>query len=318
MKIAIIECVTKSNSKDAHVRQAIFIKDYLLKNGYKCEILYKDTINKYINKKYDIIIKSYSTFYENYQAEIDFCINNKDNAIFYFMTNEYTIQQSNVMNRTYKNGCIWNIITNFDVKKITGKNWKTKNFVNFNALFYQPKEKQQKKYNICYYGTYRKDRVKYFKKYFVSKDFILSTSPKSIKKFAKDDCIFTPCKRFVWGNKKDTLGLFKYSLYIEDEWIHNNFHNLADRFYEALSNETVILFDKSCKHTLECSELKNVDYSSFLINSYDEILNRNYEKDLKIQKEWIKIVEKEKQKAFEQLENIIIKDLKEEICQNDQ
>lgn len=307
MKIAIIECVMNSNNRDAHVRQAIFLKDYLIKQGHQCQILYIDTIDKYINEKFDVIIKSYSTFYENYQAEIDLCTNNKDNAIFYFITNEYTIQQSNVMNRTYKNGCNWNIIANFEINKITGKHWKNKYSVNLNALFYQSKEKQEKKYNVCYYGTYRKDRKKSFQKYFVSKDFILSTSPKSVKKFVKDNCIFTPCKRFVWGKTKDTLGLFKYTLYIEDEWIHSNFHNLADRFYEALSNETIILFDKSCKHTLEHSELKNVDYSMFLINSYDEILNRDYQKDLKIQKEWIKTVEQEKQKAFKRLEEIITK-----------
>lgn len=307
MKIAIIECVMNSNNKDAHVRQAIFIKNYFLKKGHQCEILYIDTIDKYVKEKYDIIIKSYSTFYENYQAEIDLCTNNKDNAEFYFITNEYTIQQSNVMNRTYKNGCDWNIITNFELDKIKGKHWKKRFSVNLNALFYQSKEKQEKKYDVCYYGTYRKNRKKYFQKYFVSENFILSTSPKSIKKFLKDKCIFTPCKRFIWGQSKDTLGLFKYTLYIEDEWIHNNFHNLADRFYEALSNGTVILFDISCQHTLEHSELKYVDYSKFLISSYEELFNRNYEEDLEIQKSWIKIVEKEKEKTFKQLEDIIIK-----------
>lgn len=305
MKIAIIECVMNSNNRDAHVRQAIFIKDYLIQQGHQCQILYIDTINKYINEKFDIIIKSYSTFYENYQAEIDLYTNNKDNAKFYFITNEYTIQQSNVMNRTYKNGCNWNIITNFQIDKITGKHWKNKYSVNLNALFYQPKQKQEKKYNICYYGTYRKDRKKSFQKYFTTKDFILSTSPKSVKKFIKENCIFTPCKRFVWGKTKDTLGLFKYTLYIEDEWIHNNFHNLADRFYEALSNDVVILFDSSCKHTLEYSELKNVNYSNFLIDNLESLSSRNYENDLKEQKEWIKIVENEKQKALLQLEKII-------------
>lgn len=305
MKIAIIECVMNSNNKDAHVRQAIFIKDYLIQRGHQCQILYIDTINKYINEKFDVIIKSYSTFYENYQSEIDLFTNNKDNAKFYFITNEYTIQQSNVMNRTYKNGCNWNIITNFQIDKITGKHWKNKYSVNLNALFYQPKEKQEKKYSICYYGTYRKDRKKSFQKYFTTKDFILSTSPKSVKKFIKENCIFTPCKRFVWGKTKDTLGLFKYTLYIEDEWIHNNFHNLADRFYEALSNDVVILFDNACKHTLEHSELKNVNYQNFLIDSLENLSSRNYENDLKEQKEWIKIVENEKQKVLLQLEKII-------------
>lgn len=183
----------------------------------------------------------------------------------------------------------------------------TKKSINLNVLFYQPKQKQEKKYNICYYGTYRKNRKKYFKKYFVSKDFILSTSPKSIKKFIKDGCLFTPCKRFVWGKQKDTLGLFKYTLYIEDEWIHTNFHNLADRFYEALSNETVVLFDKSCKHTLLNSELKNTNYESFLIDSLDDIKNRDYKEDLEKQKQWLQIVSEEKEKVLKKISDILTK-----------
>ena len=252
-KIAIVECVDKSNSKDAHVRQAIFIKNYFNSlNGYDCEILYKDTLHRHISCKYDIIIKSYSTFYENFKDEVSLYLHNKDNAKFYFMTNEYQIQASSILNKTTRLGCKWNIIVNFNKSKIVGAIWHKKYSVNLNALFYQPKQHQTKKYNICYFGTYRLNRAKYFKKYFTSKQFILSTSPKSIKKFIKDGCIFTACKRFEWGTKKDTLGLFKYTLYIEDEWIHQNFHNLADRFYESLSNGTVILFDESCSpYTLQ-------------------------------------------------------------------
>ena len=81
---------------------------------------------------------------------------------------------------------------------------------------------------------------------------------------------------------------------------------MADRFYEALSNETIILFDKSCIHTLQNSELKNVNYKDFLIDSYEEITKRNYNTDLQKQKKWIEIIEAEKQKTFKQLEEIII------------
>lgn len=306
MYIAILECVSKSSCSDAHVRQAIFIKEHFEKLGHFCKILYIDTMLAYVNEKFDIIIKSYSTFYENYDAEIKLCINNKDNAKFFFITNEYTIQASNVLNKTSKAGCVWNIIANFNIDKITGRHWKNKYFVNLNVLFYQPKLIQDKKYLICYYGTYRQNRRKYFQKYFKSSKFILSTSPKSVKKFVKDGCVFTPCKRFVWGRNKDTLGLFKYTLYIEDEWIHSNFHNLADRFYEALSNKTVVLFDKSCLHTLQCSELRNLDFNDFIINSYEDIFNRNYNVDLKKQQKWVELIETEKAKTYKQLEKIIL------------
>lgn len=305
MRIAILECSTKSSS-DAHMRQSQILKQYFRKKGDECDIYdIKDMVNA-IDEKFDIIIKSYSTFYEDYNSEITICNNNKHNARFYFITNEYTIQASNVLNKTNKNGVNWNIITNFDKKAITNtKFWKNKYSLNLNCLFYNIKECQNKKYKVCYYGTYRKDRKKYFKKYFVSKNIILSTSPKSVKKFMKDGCIFKPCKRFIWGHKKDTLGLFKYSLYIEDEWIHNNFHNLADRFYEAMSNQTVTLFDKSCIHTLENSELKDKNYKDFIIDSFEEIEQRDYDKDWEKQKLWLDELQKQKENVLEEIYRII-------------
>lgn len=59
-------------------------------------------------------------------------------------------------------------------------------------------------------------------------------------------------------------------------------------------------------HTLQNSELKNVNYKDFLIDSYEEITKRNYNEDLQKQKKWIEIIEAEKQKTFKQLEEIII------------
>lgn len=305
MRVVILECVMNCNCSDAHVRQAKILCEYLRNEGHSCTILYIDDMRNFINEKYDVVIKSYSTFYENYACEIKLCVNNKDNAKFFFITNEYTIQASNVLNKTSKAGVKWNVIANFDTKTITNKLWQKKYFLNLNSLFYQPKELQTKKYNICYYGTYRKDRKAYFQKYFINKDFILSTSPKSVKKFIKDNCIFKACKRFTWGKHKDTLGLFKYSLYIEDKWIHSNFHNLADRFYEAMSNATVTLWDKSCVNTLAKSELAKLDYKSFIVDSYNDIINRNYEEDWKIQQKWSVLLEQQKQKTLEQFRDII-------------
>ena len=66
------------------------------------------------------------------------------------------------------------------------------------------------------------------------------------------------------------------------------------------------MFDKSCIHTLQKSELKDENYDDFLIDSYEEILERNYSEDLKKQKKWIEIIEAEKQNTFKQLEDIIL------------
>ena len=302
MKIAIVECTT--DCEDAHVRQAKFIRDFLISKGHDCIILYKNTLDKYVNQKYDVIIKSYCCYHENYKAETKLYLNNKENAKFFFITNEYTIQTRTVFQKMRKEHDFkCSIIANF--KNISDNYWYKNYFVNLNALFFQPKEIQKKKYKVCYYGTYRKDRKKYFKKYFVSKGIHLSTNIRSFKKFAKDGCQASLCKKFIWGNKKDTLGLFKYSLYIEDEWIHNNFHNLADRFYEAMSNQTVTLFDKSCIHTLENSELKDKNYKDFIIDSYEEIEQRDYDKDWEKQKLWLDELQKQKENVLEEIYRII-------------
>lgn len=117
MRIAIIECVQKSNCQDAHVRQAYFIKDILKKEGNECEVIFSNEVSKYKNQKFDIIIKSYSTFYEDYQNENELYKNNKD-AAFYFVTNEYTIQTSGLFSKSgFKNITNKNIIVNFDIKK---------------------------------------------------------------------------------------------------------------------------------------------------------------------------------------------------------
>jgi hypothetical protein len=174
-----------------------------------------------------------------------------------------------------------------------------------NALFYQPAKKiPPKKYDVCYYGTYRRDRSKYFKKYFTDERFYLSTSNRNFKKFKSIGCKFTPISKLTWSRTGyDTLGYFKYSLYIEDEHTHNVFNNLADRFYEALSNNTIILFDESCINTLKKSEIEN--YEDFIITSFKDITKRNYEADLEKQKLWIPTITAEKQKALQYIEKVI-------------
>ena len=137
MNIAIVECTTEC--ADAHVRQAKFIKEYLQQKGHNCIILYKNTINDYINKKYDVIIKSYVSYYENHKAEEKLYANNKDNAKFFFLTNEYTIQTGTAFQRSQnKNVLKCDIISNFN--NISKSVWKNHFFVNLNALFYQPKQ----------------------------------------------------------------------------------------------------------------------------------------------------------------------------------
>ena len=303
MKICIIESPQPpktTQTTEAHIRQAIEIEKYLKAQGHKAEILYTYYATGNNVTDYDVIIKSYATYYDNAKEQLRI-INNNKNAKLFWLTNEYDLEIGGSFCKLAISRPI-SIIANFhDTRKMFANHY----FVNMNALFYQPAKKiPPKKYDVCYYGTYRRDRSKYFKKYFTDERFYLSTSNRNFKKFKSIGCKFTPISKLTWSRTGyDTLGYFKYSLYIEDEHTHNVFNNLADRFYEALSNNTIILFDESCINTLKKSEIEN--YDDFIITSFKDITKRNYEADLAKQKLWIPTITAEKQKALQYIEKVI-------------
>lgn len=304
MKICIIESPQPpktTQTTEAHIRQAIEIEKYLKAQGHKAEIVYTYYPTGNNVTDYDVIIKSYATYYDNAKEQLRI-ISNNPKAKLFWLTNEYDLEIGGSFCKLAKTRPI-NIIANFhDTRKMFAKHY----FVNMNALFYQPGKIPKKKYDVCYYGTFRKNRSKYFKQYFTDDSFYLSTSNRNFKKFKSIGCKFTPVSKFVWSRTGyDTLGYFKYSLYIEDEYTHNVFNNLADRFYEALSNETVILFDESCINTLIKSEIGALDYNDFLISSFDDIKKRNYADDLAKQKKWIPTIAEEKANALKYIEKII-------------
>lgn len=303
MKICVLEAEKHPIYGDgitaAHVRQAKTIVNHL-KQRHVCDLYNGESIRQCISRDYDVIIKSYALFYENHDDERRVVENNPQARLFW-LTNEYDIDIGGTWRKFAKEGRPIDVIANFVKEhKFSRKHY----FVNMNSLFYQDKKIPTKKYNVCYFGTYRKNRAKYFKKYFNDKGFMLSTTLKNAKKFSSIGCKFTPLDKFVWSARNyDTLGYFRYSLYIEDIVTHTMFNNLADRFYEALSNHTVTLFDKSCINTLRKSEIDG--WEDFLIDSSAEMYGRNYEEDWEKQSQWIPIVRKEKQKSLETIENIL-------------
>lgn len=304
MKILFLECVSKSeNSIDAHVRNCYLLQEYLKTKEHICDLEFNNTMNKNHKTDYDVIIVSYASFYCNFE-EMKRIMKNNKKARLYWITNEYDLLPNGSLYKLFKERNA-EIIANFESSASKIKVFKRHHMLNLNLLFFQQKEEQNKKYSICYYGTFRKNRTKYFKKYINNKEFYLSSSSKNFKKFKSIGCNFKPIKKMKWGENKDTLGLFKYSLYIEDEYTHNNFNNLANRFYEALSNDTVVLFDRSCINTLKKSEIAKFDYSDFIIDDLKNINDRDYIKDVKKQNEWKQYIEDCRRKMLEEFEEII-------------
>jgi hypothetical protein len=113
----------------------------------------------------------------------------------------------------------------------------------------KPVDHSQKN-GVIYYGTYRKWRAESFKK-FLTEGVFLSASNKNWKKFQALGCNCNYMPKLEWQKNNEDLRKFKYSIYMEDEHTHKNYAFLANRFYEALMADVVMLFDADCSNTIQ-------------------------------------------------------------------
>lgn len=197
----------------------------------------------------------------------------------------------------------YEVIANYEHS--THKHW----CVNTNALLAKPiLPLTPKKYDCIYWGGYREDRANYFNKYFKNKMYV-STSAKNKDKFKKSGCLCKFVDMVDWT--KSLTNLFRYNLYIEDNWIHTNFHNLANRWYEAGMCNLVTFFDIDCKNTVKKSEIADLFDDFYYVSSYQELMekieicNKDYNKHLEIQKAWHKRDLEVKEAVLKQIKDII-------------
>tara|TARA_R110000823_G_scaffold113525_1_gene235543 strand:+ start:409 stop:1344 length:936 start_codon:yes stop_codon:yes gene_type:complete len=306
MNIAIVEIypnkkIDFSNAIDAHLRNSIIISKFL-----KCDLLCteKDFKNSF-NKKYDILILGYAARYAPFKT-ISKLVEKNPNAIKIVLSNEYNIDPL----LSSFNNCI--LIANFD-SIIKTPRIKKQYFLNLNLLFSKkPNEFKEKKYDCIYYGTFRINRSEYFKKY-LKENIYLSTSPKNFKKFKHIGCTPKLITKLNWQEKKETLNLFKYQLYIEDEHTHNNFNNLANRYYEAGFCNNVVFFDVNCRNTIDKSELSyyKEQVEDYIVKDYEDLqnkikeCNKDFDKHLAIQKSWRMNEVTARTNMLKELKNII-------------
>lgn len=120
---------------------------------------------------------------------------------------------------------------------------------------------------MAYYGAYRQDREKYFKKYFHKNrpyPLHISSSTQGLAKFRQEFGRFT---EWDGSNLLNKLGYFESTLYIEDEKSHRIYCSPANRFYEALSADCLILFDVSTVGTFERA---GIDISPWVVDGPEE------------------------------------------------
>ena len=260
------------------------------------------SVNDNIVGGYDVIIFVHASHYAYTDYE---WLEKSPYAKLFYITNEYNLGEPRTLWMAAKKGRKYDVIANHDPEpsKVVMKYVNSWNNINLNALIYNPVKRKDDSslFEICrdgcvYYGSFRKNRAKYFSKY-LNENVDVSTHHKNIVKFLDVGVTSRMINRIDWHN--DGLFTFKHSLYIEDEVTHNHYNHLANRFYEALNYNCIPLFSEECEMT---SALCNYDIpTDFFISDSSEISG----KDLSIPDEWHWIAQTEKEQAIERIEYII-------------
>ena len=245
------------NSTIAHVRNSIELYNQLNRvDGISCDLFHITTVPE-SPVKYDIVLFSYASAGADF-SRVEELLNHPYNkgCKVGWITNEFEL---------FANGFVKDrmtfMITNFEEHGIKKAHRHDQLLTtNLNTLIYRGRNPViDKKYDMVYYGTYRKYREAYFQKYFKG-GMIFSTTKKNWKKFIDLDIDCQITDKLSWVDGRETLNLFKSSLYIEDTKTHNCFNYMANRFYEAVQCNTALFFDKSCINTINKDRYPVDDY----------------------------------------------------------
>ena len=178
-------------------------------------------------------------------------------ARLFYVTNEYNLGEPRKLWMAAKLGRRYSVIANHPAKasKVVQKYVKDWHILNLNALCYERHETPQRTdipRSVVYYGSFRKDRISYYKKYLQEWGTVwVSTHAKNRDKYTTLGCEGPFVNRLKIGDGE--LANYGYSLYIEDVKTHTYYNYLANRFYESLSWNVLPLFDESCRRTVELS-----------------------------------------------------------------
>ena len=314
MKILLIDSHkgTTESAQNLHWLNAERLKIYFESVGHDVNFIWSyPSVNDNIDDGYDCIIFNHTSRYSYISDE---WITKNPNAKLWYITNEYNLGEPLVLWSLVKNsGRKYNVIANHpaDASKVVQKyvdNW---HIVNLNALITQniPYTDEHsfftvERKNCLYYGSFRKDRQKYFKKYLSDGKILISTHAKNRHKFSDIGVTGPFVDRINWESQG--LSLYKTSLYIEDEKTHKYYNFLANRFYEALNYNVFPLFDASCKESLVKSGYEIPPYA--MVDSTDDVLyiTENLPTEhLSVINSWRNAALLEKQTVFEQINKLV-------------
>jgi hypothetical protein len=282
--------------QNMHWQNAEIISNYL-----DADLIWSfPTVNDEIKSNYEIIIFIHASHY----SYVDYkWLQNSPDAKLYYITNEYNLGEPRILWMAAKEGRKYDVIANHphEASKVVMKYVNNWNILNINSLIFNPLkgilDDNSNRNGCIYYGSFRKGREKYFKKY-LTENVILSTHSKNVDKFRNAGAISTIRNRIDWNKE----GLLKYnnSLYIEDEITHKHYNFLANRFYEALSYHCVPIFSEECKKTVELSNYNISD--DYFINDSNELINKI---NLTNKSEWYEQAGVEKIETLSKIKSIL-------------
>lgn len=337
MKILIIESCEKKEIKTnytmVHVKNAVILKNYL-----NCDFIsHADHISSVINNKYDAIICVYASPYMKYNAYLEILDNNPDAKIFWLM-NDHDVEDNILLRKwTIKHNKKYHMICNNPRsgyrswilrKKIADKTlndcideWHT---FNLNTLIFDEKvfldtKNYKNKNEILYYGTFRKNRIKDMLDY-NNVNYRLSSNRRNHIKYQLAGVNAKFIEKMVWDDSKcdmfEPVGMrlkdFMLSIYFEDEHTHDNYAFMANRFYECIMNNTLLVYDYRCQKTINKSNY-NIDPRQIVKNGdelnifYKNLFNDKnlYNELMEIQNSNVDLIINEKLNVLKNIESIL-------------
>jgi hypothetical protein len=268
MKFLIIDSHKGNQSipQNLHWLNANKIRNHLVSLGHEVKLIWSyPSVNDGITGGYDAIIFNHASRY-SYIDEA--WLETNKNAKLYYTLNDYNLGEPILLwSWVKKHGIKYDVIANHqaDASKVVTKYVNKWNVVNMNSLITENTVQGNKhaffsyeKANCIYYGTFRRDRIKYFTKYLTG-EIVISTHAKNRSKFENIGVTGPFCDRMDWNT--GDLGNYKTLLYIEDETTHVDYSCLANRFYEAVNYDVFPLFDESCRNTIKMSGYDVPEYA---------------------------------------------------------